>query len=46
MVEEYEKNGEFYKNCTLYFEYLRKKGITDYEFEDEYFYTMPAISNN
>ena len=39
------KNDEFYKNCTVYFEFLRKKGIGDYDFEDEYYFTMPAISN-
>jgi len=39
------KNSEFYKNCTEYFEFLRKKGTTDFDFEDEYYFTMPAISN-
>ena len=39
------KNEEFYANCNAYFESLRKKGETDYGFEDEYFFTMPAISN-
>jgi hypothetical protein len=41
-----EKNGEFYENCAIYFEFLRKKGRTDYNFEDEYYFTMPAISNH
>ena len=27
-----------------YFESLREKGETDFEFEDEYFFTLPAIS--
>ncbi len=45
MKQEDEKNSEFYKNCTEYFEFLRKKGTTDFDFEDEYYYTMPAISN-
>ncbi len=40
-----EKNMQFYKNCTEYFEFLRKKGNTDYNFEDEYYFTMPAISD-
>ncbi len=40
------KNKEFYKNCAEYFEFLRKKDITDYDFEDEYYFTMPAISNH
>ena len=46
MEQEDPKNDEFYKNCTKYFEFLRKKDKTDYEFEDEYFFTMPAISNH
>ena len=41
-----QKNDEFYQNCTEYFEFLRKKGTVDYEFEDEYYFTMPAISNS
>ncbi len=45
MKQEYSKNTEFYKNCTDYFEFLRKKCTFDYEFEDEYYFTMPAISN-
>ena len=40
------KNGEFYVNCAAYFEFLRKKGHADYSFEDEYYFTMPAISNH
>jgi hypothetical protein len=43
---EESKNGEFYSNSTAYFEFLRQKGETDYEFEDEYYFTMPAISSN
>ena len=46
MEQECAKNKEFYKNCNAYFEFLRKKGITDYDFEDEYYFTMPAISNH
>ncbi len=45
MEQEYDKNTEFYKNCTEYFEFLRKKGMNDFDFEDEYYFTMPAISN-
>ena len=45
MLQENEKNDEFYKNCTEYFEYLREKSIIDFDFEDEYYFTMPAISN-
>ena len=46
MQQEFKKNNEFYHNCTSYFEYLRKKGRVDYEFEDEYYFTMPAISSH
>ena len=41
-----EYNKEFYENCAAYFEGLRSKGNSDYEFEDEYYFTMPAISNH
>lgn len=40
----HQKNEEFYANCSKYFEFLRVKGKADYEFEDEYYFTMPAIS--
>lgn len=43
--QENLKNQEFYSNCTTYFESLREKGETDYGFEDEYYFTMPAISS-
>jgi len=48
MVEDndYSKNNEFYSNCTAYFEFLRHKDETDYDFEDEYYFTLPAISSN
>ena len=46
MHEEETKNNEFYKNCTQYFEFLRKKSTSDYDFEDEYYFTMPAISSH
>lgn len=42
---EHQKNNEFYSNCTAYFEFLRHKGEADYDFEDEYYFTMPAISS-
>ena len=45
-MDEHEKNRDFYTNCTQYFEFLRKVGKKDYEFEDEYYFTMPAISNS
>ncbi len=47
MEKPHEKteNHEFYTYSTAYFEFLRHKGKTDYEFEDEYYFTMPAISS-
>ena len=46
MNHEMKKNDEFYKNCTEYFEFLRKNSTVDFEFEDEYYFTMPAISSH
>ena len=37
-------NLQFHSDCNNYFESLREKGETDFEFEDEYFFTIPAIS--
>ncbi len=45
MEQEDKKNSKFYEDCAEYFEFLRKTGTTDYDFEDEYYFTMPAISN-
>lgn len=42
---EQSKNNEFYSNCTAYFEHLRHRGQADYDFEDEYYFTLPAISS-
>ena len=42
---EHPKNEQFYSNCTAYFEFLHSTGETDYDFEDEYYFTMPAISS-
>lgn len=44
MQEDNSKSNEFYANCMAYFEALRKTGKQDFGFEDEFFYTMPAIS--
>ena len=38
------ESSEFYTNCMRYFEALRKTGKQAYGFEDEFFYTMPAMS--
>ena len=46
MNHEIKKNDEFYNNCTEYFEFLRKNSTVDFEFEDEYYFTMPAISSH
>ena len=46
MHQETTKNKEFDENCTQYFEFLRKRNVVDYDFEDEYYFTMPAISSH
>jgi hypothetical protein len=46
MSHENDKNTQFYENCAAYFEFLRKKGTSDDSFEDEYYFTMPAISSH
>ena len=44
--EKDEINKEFYVNCLTYFEALRKSGKSDDVFEDEYFFTLPAVSGS
>ena len=44
--EKDEINKEFYVNCLTYFDTLRKSGKSDDVFEDEYFFTLPAVSGN
>ncbi|MDD9842881.1 MAG: hypothetical protein OXU85_03175 [Thaumarchaeota archaeon] len=34
----------FHSECMEYFEHLRRAGREDYAFEDEYYFTMPAVS--
>ena len=46
MFPPHTLNREFYENCAKYFEFLRKNDTMDYDFEDEYYFTMPAISNS
>ena len=41
-----ETNKEFYVNCLTYFDTLRKSGKSDDVFEDEYFFTLPAVSGS
>ena len=44
--DEGEINKEFYVNCLAYFDTLRKSGKSDDSFEDEYFFTLPAVSGS
>ena len=37
-------NSTFYSDCRTYFDALHRKGETDDAFEDEFFFTLPAIS--
>ena len=39
-------NLDFYSNCKAYLDALQKRGKTDYGFEDEFYFTMPAISGS
>ena len=45
-MKKEETNNEFYVNCSLYFDVLRKSDRSDESFEDEYFFTLPTISNS
>ena len=42
IIEDY--NRDFYSNCRVYLDALQKQGKTDDSFEDEFYFTMPAIS--
>ncbi len=44
--DEDEINKEFYVNCLAYFDALRKSSKSDNAFEDEYFFTLPAVSGS
>ena len=44
--EKDKMNKEFYVNCLTYFDTLRKSGKSDDVFEDEYFFTLPAVSGS
>ena len=37
-------NREFYPNSRAYLDALQKQGRTDDSFEDEFYFTMPAVS--
>lgn len=43
-MPEENKIGDFYADCMRYFDSLRRQGRQDFAFEDEFFYTMPALS--
>ncbi len=45
MIDE-DINREFYKDCAIYLEALRESGKSDDAFEDEYYFTLPAISGS
>jgi hypothetical protein len=38
------ENRDFYSNSRAYLDSLQKQGLTDDGFEDEFYFTMPAIS--
>ena len=44
--EKDEINKDFYVNCLTYFDTLRKSDKSDDVFEDEYFFTLPAVSGS
>lgn len=37
-------NRDFYPNSRAYLDALQKEGRTDDAFEDEFYFTMPAVS--
>lgn len=43
-MENDRKNTSFFLECTRYFASLRRKGRNDTGFEDEFFYTVPAMT--
>ncbi len=43
-IEISEANDTFHSDCKVYFDALQKHGKQDDGFEDEYYYTLPAIS--
>ncbi|MDI1495310.1 MAG: hypothetical protein K8823_618 [Cenarchaeum symbiont of Oopsacas minuta] len=43
-MELIQDDENFYSDANKYFTYLRRIGSTDYGFEDEFFFTMPALS--
>jgi len=43
-MEKDTRNTSFFLECTRYFASLRRKGRNDTGFEDEFFYTVPAMT--
>lgn len=43
-MEKDTRNTSFFLECTRYFASLRRKGRNDTDFEDEFFYTVPAMT--
>ena len=43
-MSQVNQENNFYSDCMRYFDSLRRQGKQDYAFEDEFFYTMPALS--
>ena len=41
-----KSENTFYSDCRAYLDALQKKGKTDDGFEDEFYFTLPAISAN
>ena len=39
------RNTRFYEEGAAYLKALRSKGDTDFDFEDEYYFTVPALSS-
>lgn len=37
-------NYDFYANCNLYFNSLRKSNKSDHGFEDEFYCTLPSLN--
>jgi hypothetical protein len=44
MAGQNNTNLQFHSDCTNYFESLREKGETHFEFKDNFKGTLPAIS--
>ena len=43
-MEKDTRNTSFFLECTRYFASLRRRGRNDTGFEDEFFYTVPAMT--